>query len=125
MSNVYKTFDYSQIPITQLRDKDRENLSKIANFTIRNLCKNNNSNLLIFPQQLDIHHDGIADSYIFTMDNQKLQTGDLLGFVGIMIVKLLLVLDLRRMILRIIFTLHVAEGISYKFARPSTFNIKR
>ena len=83
MSNVYKTFDYSQIPITQLRDKDRENLSKIANFTIRNLCKNNNSNLLIFPQQLDIHHDGIADSYIFTMDNQKLQTGDLLGFVGI------------------------------------------
>lgn len=103
MSNVYKTFDYSQIPITQLRDKDRENLSKIANFTIRNLCKNNNSNLLIFPQQLDIHHDGIADSYIFTMDNQKLQTGDLLGFVGIMIVKLLLVLDLRRMILRIIF----------------------
>lgn len=83
MSNVYKTFDYSQIPITQLRDKDRENLSKIANFTIRNLCENNNSNLLIFPQQLDIHHDGIADSYIFTMDNQKLQTGDLLGFVGI------------------------------------------
>lgn len=38
---------------------------------------------MIFPQQLDIHHDGIADSYIFTMDNQKLQTGDLLGFVGI------------------------------------------
>lgn len=83
MSNVYKTFDYSQIPIIQLRDKDRENLSKIANFTIRNLCENNNANLLIFPQQLDIHHDGIADSYIFTMDNQKLQTGDLLGFVGI------------------------------------------
>ena len=44
MSNVYKTYDYSQIPITQLRDKDRENLSKIANFTIRNLCENNNSN---------------------------------------------------------------------------------
>lgn len=83
MSNVYKTYDYSQIPITQLRDKDRENLSKIANFTIRNLCENNNSNLLIFPQQLDIHHDGIADSYIFTMDSQKLQTGDLLGFIGI------------------------------------------
>lgn len=83
MSNVYKTYDYSQIPITQLRDKDRENLSKIANFTIRNLCENNNSNLLVFPQQLDIHHDGIADSYIFTMDSQKLQTGDLLGFIGI------------------------------------------
>lgn len=83
MSKIYKTYDYSYIPINKIADKDRDDLSKIANLSIRELCERNNSNLLIFPHQLDIYKDGVADSCIYTIDEQKLRTGDLLGFIGI------------------------------------------
>lgn len=83
MSNVYKTYDYSHIPIHEIAEKDQCNLSQIANLTVRELCESKNAKLLIFPPQLDFYKDGIADSCIFTIDVQKLQTVDLLGFIGI------------------------------------------
>lgn len=83
MHKTYKTFDYSHIPINEIEDKDLCNLAKISNLSIKELCDGKDNNLLIFPDKLDKYKDGIADSCIFTLDKQKLHTGDLLGFIGV------------------------------------------
>ena len=82
MSKVYKTHDYSHIPIQKIEDEDLCNFSQIANLTIRELCEKQNANLLIYPPQLDIYKDNLADNYIFKIDDKNLQTCDLLGFIG-------------------------------------------
>lgn len=70
-------------------DRDYQNLSKIANTPIAELAKNNPS-LLIFPQVLGAHDDGIEEQEIFNLhgDSEKLEnvllkTGNLMGFIGI------------------------------------------
>lgn len=82
MSKVYKTYDYSHIPIQEIEDKDLCDFYQIANLTIRDLCKKQNANLLIYPPQLDVYKDNLVDNYIFKIDDKNLQTGDLLGFIG-------------------------------------------
>ncbi len=68
---------------------DYDNLSKIANTPILELVKNNPS-LLVFPQILGAHDDGIEDEEIFNLhgnpeklEDVKLKTSNLMGFVGI------------------------------------------
>jgi len=68
---------------------DYDNLSKIANTPILELVKNNPS-LLVFPQILGAHDDGIEEQEIFNLhgnpeklEDVKLKTGNLMGFVGI------------------------------------------
>ena len=68
---------------------DYGNLSKIANTPILELVKNNPS-LLVFPQILGAHDDGIEEQGIFNLhgnpeklEDVKLKTGNLMGFVGI------------------------------------------
>lgn len=83
MSEPYKIYDYDNIPISNFEDNHQNEISKISNTTIRELCNTKYPNLLIFPNKLDIYKDGIADSCIFNINNDYLQTGDLLGFIGI------------------------------------------
>ncbi len=83
MQNIYKTYDYSSIPIDKIESKDRCDLARLSNQSIRELCKAADNKLLIFPDSLDKYKDGVADSCIFTIDQHRLQTGDLLGFIGI------------------------------------------
>ena len=83
MQNIYKTYDYSSIPIDKIENKDRSDLARLSNLSIRELCKAADNKLLIFPDSLDKYKDGVADSCIFTIDQHRLQTGDLLGFIGI------------------------------------------
>ncbi len=68
---------------------DYANLSKIANTTVAELVKNNPS-LLVFPQILGAHDDGIDEQGIFNLhgnpeklEDVKLNTGNLMGFIGI------------------------------------------
>lgn len=68
---------------------DYANLSKIANTPLSELVKNNPS-LLVFPQILGAHDDGIEEQEIFNLhgnpeklEDVKLKTGNLMGFVGI------------------------------------------
>lgn len=82
MSKVYKTYNYSHIPIQEIEDKDLCDFYQIANLTIRDLCKKQNANLLVYPPQLDVYKDNLVDNYIFKIDDKNLQTGDLLGFIG-------------------------------------------
>lgn len=83
MPSIYKTYDYSHTPINEIGDNDRHNLSKIANKSIRDLCNNKDVNLLIFPDSIDLFKDGIADDCICTLNEHQLETGDLMGFVGV------------------------------------------
>lgn len=73
----------------QVTKTDYQNLSKIANTPIAELAKNNPA-LLIFPQVLGAHDDGIEEQEIFNLhgDSEKLEnvllkTGNLMGFIGI------------------------------------------
>ena len=68
---------------------DCQNLNKIANTTVEELTKNNPS-LLIFPQVLGSHNDGIDEQEVFNLhgnpellEKVTLKTGNLMGFIGI------------------------------------------
>ena len=68
---------------------DYANLSKIANTPLSELVKNNPS-LLVFPQILGAHDDGIDEQEIFNLhgnpeqlEKTTLKTGNLMGFIGI------------------------------------------
>lgn len=68
---------------------DYDNLNKIANTPLSELVKNNPS-LLVFPKVLGVFNDGIEEQEIFNLhgnpeklEDVKLETGNLMGFVGI------------------------------------------
>ena len=72
-----------------VRHSDYQNLNKIANTTVEELTKSNPS-LLIFPQVLGAHDDGIDEQLIFNLhgnpeqlEKVTLTTGNLMGFIGI------------------------------------------
>ncbi len=72
-----------------VRQSDYQNLNKIANTTVEELTKSNPS-LLIFPQVLGAHDDGIDEQIIFNLHGNSeqlekvtLTTGNLMGFIGI------------------------------------------
>lgn len=69
--------------------KDFNNLSLIANASVESLSKQNSS-LLIFPQVLGFHDDGIEENEILKLHGNaddlskvKISTGNLMGFVGV------------------------------------------
>ncbi len=56
-------------------------LSAIANKTLTDLLKEN-PDFLVFPHSFDKYQDDIENSLIFTLNNQKLTTYNLMGFIG-------------------------------------------
>ncbi|MDD6487678.1 MAG: hypothetical protein PUF61_12115 [Spirochaetales bacterium] len=94
--NLYTTDNNCGVAFTSLvsenehvRQSDYQNLNKIANATVEELTKNNPS-LLIFPQVLGAHDDGIDEQIIFNLHGNSeqlekvtLTTGNLMGFIGI------------------------------------------
>ena len=79
----YRTYDYSQKSINDIEENDIYNFKTISNKTIGELCKGKNNNFLIFPENLNEYGDNIADNIILSIDEKKLRTNDLLGFIGI------------------------------------------
>ena len=65
----------------QVPNEHCKNLLSIANCTITDLCEQN-PDLLIFPQSLGEYHDDIENSYIFSLHDNILRTGNIMGFVG-------------------------------------------
>lgn len=72
-----------------------EDLQLVANKSLKDLCKN--QSLLVFPQCLGEHDDGIEDQFIVqfegsakfndedkivSCDDVKIKTGNLMGFIG-------------------------------------------
>lgn len=81
-----------ELPI-QIRDNNREgltiddelhleNLKKIAENPIDKLSLDDNPNLLIFPQNYNEYGDKIGNQYVFEIDENKLKTNNIMGFIG-------------------------------------------
>lgn len=64
-------------------DKAINDLEKIANIKIVDLKVEDNPNLLIFPRDLHQHGDEISESHIISMKDDKISTGNIMGFVGV------------------------------------------
>lgn len=58
------------------------NLRKIAEQPISQLNLDENPNLLIFPQNLNEYGDKIGEQYVFEVRDNKLYTGNIMGFIG-------------------------------------------
>lgn len=67
----------------QVYGNHRDNFEKIGNVRIREIKLDESRNLLIFPEGIDLYGDKIGDEFIFSLDNSKLTTGNIMGFVGI------------------------------------------
>ena len=59
------------------------NLNKIANRKIQDLRSSENENLLIFPDCLNLTRDRIGKEKVFTIDEDKLTTENIMGFIGV------------------------------------------
>ena len=58
------------------------NLAKIAEKPISQLNLDDNPNLLIFPQNFNEYGDKIGEQYVFEINENKLCTGNIMGFIG-------------------------------------------
>ena len=58
------------------------NLQKIAEKPIGQLSLEDHPNLLIFPQNLEEYGDKIGQQYVFEIREDKLLTGNIMGFIG-------------------------------------------
>ena len=59
-----------------------ETLKKLAEPAISELSLENCPNLLVFPQNLDVYGDKIGDAHIFEVKDQRIVTGNIMGFIG-------------------------------------------
>ena len=59
-----------------------DTLRKLAMPTIAKLSLEGHPNLLIFPQDLDAYGDKIGDAHIFEVKDNKVVTGNIMGFIG-------------------------------------------
>lgn len=79
------TTDNTALELTEAQQRDKDNLSLIANKSIGELVKAN-PELLIFPQHFKNSEDDIASDLIFelTLTDAKtvLTTGNIMGFIG-------------------------------------------
>ncbi len=66
-----------------LTDPEKEDLQKLALQTIGDLAQNDNGGLLVFPPNLNEYGDEIGEQHIIQYWNNTLQTGNIMGFVGI------------------------------------------
>ena len=67
-----------------LSQEQWDDLHKIAGRTVKSLCDkaDGDVSLLVFPDSLDTHGDGIGDGTILDIYGESLSTGNLMGFVG-------------------------------------------
>ena len=59
-----------------------ENLQRLAAKPLSELCLDECPNLLIFPADFNTHGDDIGKQHIFAIENERLITGNIMGFIG-------------------------------------------
>lgn len=65
-------------------DDDLLNIRKIADIKIKDLSFEDNSNLLIFPRDLNYHGDKISENSIISMNHRdEISTSNIMGFIGV------------------------------------------
>ena len=66
-----------------LTEQEVNDLHKLAEPTIQSLSDADSGNMLIFPQNLDTYGDEIGSQHIIQFVNGNIQTGNIMGFIGI------------------------------------------
>ncbi len=64
-------------------ESDLQNLAKIADIQIKDLKLDDNPNLLVFPRDLHRYGDEISENNIINIQDDKIATGNIMGFVGV------------------------------------------
>ncbi|MCQ2189092.1 MAG: McrC family protein [Paludibacteraceae bacterium] len=87
MSHLKITDNHDWIELTRVngyeKDLDFDNLKKIANIRIDSLSIDDNQNLLVFPNDINKYGDKISESCILSLYDNKIKTGNIMGFVGV------------------------------------------
>ena len=65
------------------KSKIKSDLEKIADKEISKLSLDDNPNLLIYPKELNHYGDEIGESCILSLRENKIFTGNIMGFVGV------------------------------------------
>lgn len=63
-------------------DAHLANLKKLAEKPIAHICLDGHPNLLVFPQILNEYRDKIGKEHVFEVNDNKLITGNIMGFIG-------------------------------------------
>lgn len=63
-------------------EKDLSNVRKIAGHKIAELMSETGNELWLFPREKDRYGDKIEKETVFTLDNNRLTTGNIMGFIG-------------------------------------------
>ncbi len=74
--NSTRTLTDSELPA-------KVDIKRIADIKIANLKLDDNPNLLVFPQALGYHGDNIGEGVIIELDNNQINTNNIMGFVGV------------------------------------------
>ena len=77
-----QTKDNSERHLAETEVCHLETLKKLAEPSIADLCRKEHPNLLIFPQDLYVYGDKIGDAHIFELKDEKIVTGNIMGFIG-------------------------------------------
>lgn len=76
------TTDNNQVDL-EANDEHRENLRLIAGRNICDISLDDSPNLLIFPHSFEHYGDRIDKESIFSLHENRLTTGNIMGFVGV------------------------------------------
>lgn len=82
MKNIIKTTDNNLKGEPFDATLHMENLQRLAAKPLCELCLGDNPNLLIFPADFKTYGDDIGKQHIFAIDNERLITGNMMGFIG-------------------------------------------
>ncbi len=66
-----------------LTEQEVNDLHKLAEPTIQSLSETESGSMLIFPQDLETNGDEIGNQHIIQFVNGNIQTGNIMGFIGI------------------------------------------
>lgn len=94
MSNIWITDNHEPIQLDavpneryghNIIDKKQtiSDIKEIANKELNSISLKNNPNLLVFPRDLYQYGDNIGESHILSLKEDKISTGNIMGFVGV------------------------------------------
>ncbi|MBR4689049.1 MAG: hypothetical protein IKO90_01145 [Bacteroidales bacterium] len=94
MSSIWITDNHKPIQLDavpnerychNITDKEQtiSDINEIANKELNSISLKDNPNLLIFPRDLYQYGDNIGESHIISLKDDKISTGNIMGFVGL------------------------------------------
>lgn len=76
--------DYGRFQLSSLccTEENLQDIKRFADIPISELCSQEKSNLLVFPEEIDYYGEEIGMKSICHLTDTTLETGDVMGFVG-------------------------------------------